>query len=90
MLSHEAPPNSPHDDILLPVMNHPFDQLLQYPWDRQEPVAFMRAGLYAAMAPNCSRVQLYRLARTQAGKGVLDVGIYQNRHWRVKVDTVGY
>jgi hypothetical protein len=48
----------------------------------------MRAGVYAAMGANCSRVLLYKLALTKAGHEVLDVGIYQNRHWKVKVKTV--
>lgn len=48
----------------------------------------MRVGVYAAMAANCSRVQLAKLAHTQPGKQWLDVGIYQNRHWKVKIKTV--
>ena len=50
---------------------------------------FMRAGVYAAMGANCSRVLMYKLGLTKAGHEVLDVGIYQNRHWKVKVQTVG-
>ncbi len=45
-------------------------------------------GVYGAMAFNCSRVLLYKVAQTRAGREVLDVGIYQNRHWKVRVKTV--
>ncbi len=80
---------SPHEDILFPVMNHPFDSLLHCAPGRQLDVAFMRAGLYQAMAANCSRVLLYRLAQTDEGRALgLDVGIYQNRHHGVRVKTV--
>jgi hypothetical protein len=84
-----APPCSTYDDILHPVMNHPFDTLFDYPWEQKQDKAFMRAGIYAAMAHNCSRVQLYSMAQTQKGKQWLDVGIYKNRHWKVRVKTVG-
>ncbi|GIM13398.1 hypothetical protein Vretimale_16542 [Volvox reticuliferus] len=40
------------------------------------------------MAYNCSRVLINKVAQTAGGREVLDVGIYQNRHWRVKVKTV--
>jgi hypothetical protein len=45
----------------------------------------MRAGVYAAMDAQCPRMQLYRLAQTPASQGLLDVGIYKNKHWRIKV-----
>lgn len=80
--------HSPYDDLLLPVLNHPFDQLVSYPWALKTNKAFMRAGLYAAMAANCSRVQLVRLAAKPSARQWLDVGIYKNRHWRVKLSTV--
>lgn len=48
----------------------------------------MRAGIYAAMDAKCARVRLYHLAQTPAGRRTLDVGIYKNRHWRVKVHVV--
>lgn len=69
-------------------MNHPFDTLIDYPWEKKANKAFMRAGIYAAMAHNCSRVQLYNMAQTAKGKQWLDVGIYKNRHWKVRVKTV--
>lgn len=50
---------------------------------------FMRVGLYGAMAANCSRVQVHRLGQSKEGKELLDVGVYQNRHWKVKLKTVG-
>jgi hypothetical protein len=40
------------------------------------------------MPANCSRVLLNRVAQTRAGREALDVGIYQNKHWKVKVKTV--
>jgi len=40
------------------------------------------------MAYNCSRVQLIEMAERQEIHKWLDVGIYKNRHWRVKVKTV--
>ncbi|EFJ50159.1 hypothetical protein VOLCADRAFT_103989 [Volvox carteri f. nagariensis] len=81
-------PGSAHDDILHPVMNHPFEQLIDYPWDKKIERGFMRVGIYGAMAANCSRVLMYKVAQSRAGQEVLDVGIYQNRHWKVKVKTV--
>ncbi|GLI63234.1 hypothetical protein VaNZ11_006123 [Volvox africanus] len=81
-------PGSAHDDILHPVMNHPFEQLVDYPWEQKIEKGFMRVGIYGAMAFNCSRVLINKVAQTAAGREVLDVGIYQNKHWRVKVKTV--
>lgn len=80
---------SPYDDILHPVMNHPFDHLIDFPWHLKSSKAFMRAGVYAAMARNCSRVLVYRMANSRAGQKWLDVGIYKNRHPHVKLKTVG-
>ncbi|GAX77762.1 hypothetical protein CEUSTIGMA_g5205.t1 [Chlamydomonas eustigma] len=74
-----------YDDILFPVLNHPFDHLVYYPWELKKKQAMMRAGIYAAMDAHCSRVRLYRLGITQAALGRMDVGIYKNRHWAVKV-----
>ncbi len=48
----------------------------------------MRVGLYGAMAANCSRVQVHRLGQSKEGRELLDVGVYQNRHWKVKLKTV--
>ncbi|GFR49118.1 hypothetical protein Agub_g10914 [Astrephomene gubernaculifera] len=79
---------SAHDDILHPVMNHPFEQLIDYPWEKKIEKGFMRVGVYGAMAANCSRVLLQRVGGSREGRQVLDVGIYQNRHWKVKVKTV--
>ncbi|KAG2482883.1 hypothetical protein HYH03_018226 [Edaphochlamys debaryana] len=81
-------PASAHDDILHPVMNHPFEALVDYPWDKKIEKGFMRVGVYAAMPFNCSRVLVNKVGLTKAGSEVLDVGIYQNRHWKVKVKTV--
>ncbi|KXZ50192.1 hypothetical protein GPECTOR_17g829 [Gonium pectorale] len=81
-------PGSAHTDILHPVMNHPFEELIDYPWAKKIEMGFMRVGVYAAMAANCSRVLVHRVAQSKAGREVLDVGIYQNRHWKVKVKTV--
>mmetsp|Transcript_8754 Transcript_8754/g.18672 ORF Transcript_8754/g.18672 Transcript_8754/m.18672 type:complete len:391 (-) Transcript_8754:207-1379(-) len=80
--------SSTYDDVLFPVLNHPFDHLVYYPWDAKRNKALMRAGIYAAMAHDCQRVRLYQLAQTPAAKEWLDVGIYKNRHWRVKLKTV--
>jgi len=32
--------------------------------------------------------RLYEVAQTPDAKGLLDVGIYKNRHWKVKVALV--
>jgi hypothetical protein len=61
--SAQAEVLSPHDDILFPVMNHPFNSLVSYPWERKINKAFMRAAIYEAMAHNCSRVLLHQLAQ---------------------------
>ncbi|PNW79812.1 hypothetical protein CHLRE_08g367750v5 [Chlamydomonas reinhardtii] len=81
-------PGSAHDDVLHPVMNHPFEELIDYPWEKKIEKGFMRVGVYAAMPFNCSRVLINKVGQTKAGREVLDVGIYQNRHWKVKVKTV--
>ncbi len=77
-----------YDDILFPVLNHPFDLLVNYPWPMKSHQAMMRAGIYPAMDANCSRVRLYKLGQRRAGRGKLDVGIYKNRHWSVRVPLV--
>ena len=38
-----------YDDILFPVLNHPFDSLVYFPWPNKSHVAMMRAGIYPAM-----------------------------------------
>lgn len=85
---HYSNGSSPYDDILHPVMNHPFEELISYPWEKKIEKGFMRVGLYGAMAANCSRVQVHRLGQSKEGKELLDVGVYQNRHWKVKLKTV--
>lgn len=69
-------------------MNHPFDQVIHYPWAKKQNIGFMRAGIYAAMSADCSRVRLHKLGQSPAAAGILDVGIYKNRHWKVKLRTV--
>ncbi|KAG1671399.1 hypothetical protein FOA52_011896 [Chlamydomonas sp. UWO 241] len=77
-----------YDDVLFPVLNHPFDTLVAFPWEAKTPTAFLRAGMYAAMDVQCARMQLYKLAQMPVSQGLLDVGIYKNKHWRVKVPLV--
>eukprot|EP00955_Chlamydomonas_euryale_P035044 349961-Chlamydomonas_euryale.AAC.18 len=86
----QAAASMAYDDVLFPVLNHPFDVLVNFPWQLKKSVAFMRAGIYAAMDAECSRIRLYRLSQTPAGKRTLDVGIYKNRHWRVKASALLY
>jgi len=46
-----------YDDVLFPVLNHPFDQVVYFPWENKTHVAMMRAGIYPAMDARCSRVK---------------------------------
>lgn len=50
-------PSMAYDDVLFPVLNHPFDQIVFYPWDLKNHTAMMRAGIYPAMDARCSRVR---------------------------------
>ena len=79
-----------YDDVLFPVLNHPFDLLVYFPWENKSHVAMMRAGIYPAMDARCSRVRLFELGQTAAAKGRVDIGIYKNRHTKVKVPLVSH
>lgn len=50
-------PQAQYDDVLFPVLNHPFDHLVHFPWAEKNDTAFMRAGLYPAMDARCARVR---------------------------------
>lgn len=50
-------PQAQYDDVLFPVLNHPFDHLVHFPWEEKNDTAFMRAGLYPAMDARCARVR---------------------------------
>ena len=53
----ELPPDVAYDDVLFPVLNHPFDHLVYFPWGPKKHATMMRAGIYAAMNARCSRVK---------------------------------
>lgn len=50
---HAANGSSPHDDILHPVMNHPFEELISYPWDKKIEVRSCRRA--CCQGPNGRR-----------------------------------
>ena len=53
----ELLPDVAYDDVLFPVLNHPFDHLVYFPWGPKKHATMMRAGIYAAMNARCSRVK---------------------------------
>ena len=78
------------DDVLVPFFSHFYGDLVDFPWDRKEKKALMRAAAQNGMDQNCTRLWLLELAKTNDGSRLLDVGITNNLKKGLKTQLADY